>query len=36
LCEFEPLVTEFDKLPKRIKPEAATHIFGKIKTLERG
>jgi hypothetical protein len=36
LCEFEPLVTEFDKLLKGIKLEVATQVFEKIKTLERG
>ncbi len=30
-----PLVREFDKLPKGTKLEV-THVFGKMKTLERG
>ncbi len=36
LCEVEPLVSEFDKLPKGTKFEVATNVFGKMKTLERG
>ncbi len=36
LCEVEPLVSQFDKLPKGTKLEHATYVFGEIKTLERG
>jgi hypothetical protein len=36
LCEVEPLVSEFDNLLKGTKLEVATHVFGKMKTSERG
>ncbi len=36
LCEEQPLASEFDKLSKGTKLEVAAHVFGKIKTLERG
>jgi ABC-type phosphate transport system auxiliary subunit len=35
LNEIEPLVSEFDKLPKGTKLEVATHVFGRMKTLEK-
>jgi hypothetical protein len=34
ITKFEPLVSEFDKLPKRAKLEVR-HVFEKMKTLER-
>ncbi len=36
LCEVEPLVSQFDKLPKGKKLEDVTHVFGEMKPLERG
>jgi regulator of replication initiation timing len=35
LNEVEPLVTEFDKLPKDQKLEVASEVFGRMKTLEK-
>ncbi len=36
LSEVEPLVIEFEKIPKGTKLEVATQVFGRVKTLVKG